>query len=135
MTKSQAIATGDSAGAGSNPRRGPTWGLYAIGLVLAVVVAGAVWIGVILFNSPVRGSLVAFGDAQPDSIEATFDVRRDPASTVVCRLTTVDEYFQTNGELDVVVAPGEPANQRVTTRIPTLGLAKAVTFGGCQPKS
>ena len=84
----------------------------------AVAVAGAVWIGLGAGSPPVRWDDVGYV-TQPDWVDVTFRVVKDPDVTATCTVTALSQSY---AEVGVVTMTAGPADGRVvehTVRVAT----------------
>lgn len=89
----------------------------AVTALLGLVVVG--WWAIGQANIPVRTQDVGFSIIDATAIDVTFDVTKDPASHVTCRVRALSPSFAEVGVRDVPIGPAAEATLRVTVRVAT----------------
>lgn len=100
-------------------------------LILAAV-ALLTWLGLGALRDPVQWRDVGFHVDGATSVDVTFDVTKDVAATVTCRVEALSQDYAQVGVQDVVVGPGTTSTQRVTVTVPTSQAAVTGTVRSCR---
>ncbi|MGW6131906.1 DUF4307 domain-containing protein [Cellulomonas sp. NPDC055163] len=111
----------------SVPRR--TW-------VVVAVVAGVVVVAVLAWiMSGMQRDVVRWQDhgfrVEPDRVVMTFEVTKDPAATVECRLLALNQAAAEVGFRTVTVGPARTSVVRLTETVATAELAVTGTVETC----
>lgn len=114
------------------PERSRRWGRVAVVAAVVVAVVVVAWLGWGIAQEPVRWKDVAFDVQGPASVEATFEVSKDPGTTVECRVHALSESYGEVGMRTVEVGPSDAGAVRVTVVIPTAERAVTATVESCE---
>lgn len=101
-----------------------------------VAVLAAVGLGLTVWIGLDRGDSVTWKDVGyrvdgSTATEITFEVTKDAADTVVCRVQALSERYAEVGVQQVTVGPAGTRTQRVTTTIPTVQEAVTAVVETC----
>lgn len=107
-----------------SPRRRWLWVVVSC-LVAAVGVAWVLWAGLRAAQREVRWSNVGYDVVDDTTVEVTFTVVKDPATTVACWVEALDSAFATVGLTTAEVGPSE--RRAVTTTVVVRTQQRAVT--------
>lgn len=123
-----ALVTGRPA-----PRQRTRAAVVVTVLALAVVLTWVVWAWRSANTGAVTGQLVGFAPATSDtSLVVTWNVSRDPETTVSCHVTVTDRSGAKVGDLTAVVLPRGDRTTRVVTDVRTTARAVDASVGGCR---
>jgi hypothetical protein len=106
-----------------------TWVVTAV-VAAVVVVAVLAWIMSGLQRDVVRWQDYGF-EVQPDRVVVTFEVTKDPAATVECRLLALNQAAAEVGFRTVTVGPASTSVVRLTETLATAELAVTGTVETC----
>jgi hypothetical protein len=110
--------------------------LILVGLLAATGLGWLIWAGYVYATPQVDAQVASYAVRDDRSIALTLTVeRRDPAIPATCRVIAQAIDFETVGELEVAVPPGENRLTNVdltmvTLRRATTAVAKGCTSGG-----
>ncbi len=108
--------------------------LAGVGVLSVLGLAWLVWVGADRAQQDVRWSQVGFVVGANTAVQVTYDVGKDPGTTVVCRLRALDRGKATVGLVDVVVGPADERVTRRTDMVRTSGLAVTGLVDSCRPR-
>jgi hypothetical protein len=109
-----------------------TTGRVAIGALLAVGIAGAVWVGLRPGVETVTWSDVGFSVQGPDRIDVTFEVVKDRDVTARCTVQALSAAYAEVGVVTVTVGPDDARAVRRTVPVATQELAVTGIVDRCE---
>ncbi len=110
--------------------------IVAVGVLAAIGIGWLVWAGWTYATPQVDAQVASYAVKDDQSVSVVLTVeRRDPSIPATCRVVAQATDFETVGEVEVAVPPGEDRllNQNVTIvtlRRATTAVAKGCTSGG-----
>jgi hypothetical protein len=117
-------------GPAPDPRRRAA-GRVVLGVLLALAVAGAVWIGLKPGTRSVTWDDVGYVVQGPDRVDVTFQVVKDPEVTVRCTVTALSASYAEVGVVTVEVGPADARSVRQTVEVATQELAVTGVVDRC----
>jgi hypothetical protein len=107
---------------------------YLAGVVVlsAAGLAWVAWVGAERAGQDVRWSQVGFVVGADADVQVTYDVGKDPQTTVVCRLRALSRSKATVGLVEVVVGPTDRRVTRRTDTVRTSGPAVTGLVDSCR---
>jgi hypothetical protein len=118
-------------GPAPDPRRRAAGRVVLVAL-LALAVAGAVWIGVKPGTRTVTWNDVGYVVQGPDRVDVTFEVIKDPDDTVRCTLQALSSGFTEVGVVTATVGPADTRSVRQTVPVATQELAVTGIVDRCE---
>jgi ferric-dicitrate binding protein FerR (iron transport regulator) len=116
-------------------RRRPPAGLVAVGVVIAAVVAYALWAGVeALGQRPLVGTVTTYSVVSDTKVEYGFVVTGVPGSTVQCAILARARDFVVVGQDEQKLEIGTNGEARITGTVTTLRVATNAEAGACEPR-
>lgn len=114
-------------------RRRPPAGLVAVGVVIAAVVAYALWAGVeALGQRPLVGTVTTYSVISDTKVEYGFVVTGEPNTTVQCAILARARDFVVVGQEERKLQIGANGEARDTGTVTTLRLATNAEAGACE---
>ena len=114
----------------------PPWHRSVARLLTTVLIlaglAWVVWAGLHQSNRAVRWDDVGFRITGNSQVLVTFDVVKDPAATVTCRLEALNQSFAVVGVAKVEVGPSADDVSRQTAPVTTQELAVTGVVKRCE---
>jgi hypothetical protein len=110
-----------------------TAGRVAVGALLAVGVAGAVWVGLKPGTETLTWSDVGYSVRGPEQIDVTFEVVKDPDVTARCTVQALSAAYAEVGVVTVTVGPADARAVRHTVPVATQELAVTGVVDRCEP--
>lgn len=118
---------------GREPSPGRRRAVLGVGAVLvAAALAWVVWAGLGQAQVDARVTAVGFRVVDDGRVDVTYDVGKDPSSTVVCSLRALDQYKTAVGIAEVRVGPASERVTRRTDSVRTSALAVTGIAEGCR---
>lgn len=110
-------------------RRARVVGLWALGVAGTV---GAAWSGwSMVASEPFTTQDVGFSIQGPESVEVTFNVTKDAAVTLDCRVVALNTSYAQVGFRDVVIGPGSDQRESFVVEVRTSELATTGLVDSC----
>ena len=106
--------------------------IVGVGVVAAVGLGWLVWAGLVYATPQVSAQIASYvvKDDRTISIVLTVE-RRDPSIPATCRVVAQASDFETVGEVEVAVPPGQNSLTNVDKSIVTLRRATTAVAKGC----
>ena len=110
--------------------------IVGVGVVAAVGLGWLVWAGLVYATPQVSAQIASYVVKDDRTISVVLTVeRRDPSISATCRIVAQASDFETVGEVEVAVPPGQNTltnidKSIVTLRRATTAVAKGCTSGG-----
>ena len=109
-----------------------TAGRVAIGALLVVATAVAVWVGLRPGTDTVRWNDVGYSVQGPDRVDVTFEVVKDPGATARCTVQALSAAYAEVGVVTVTVGPADARSVRQTVPVATQELAVTGIVERCE---
>jgi Domain of unknown function (DUF4307) len=116
--------------ASAGARRRTWWVVGTVGVVLMSAVA--VWFALAATTGRVHWVNTGFVVVADNQVDVRFDLRRDPARSVVCVLEAQDERKSVVGRVEVVVPPAGRSPSRHVESLRTAGPAVTGYVDSCR---
>jgi hypothetical protein len=118
---------------GPEPRpRRRTAGRIGVAALLALGVAGAVWVGLKPGTDMVTWTDVGYSVQGPDRVDVTFEVAKDPDVTARCIVHALSAAYAEVGVVTVTVGPADARTVRETVPVATQELAVTGVVDRCE---
>ena len=109
-----------------------TAGRVGLGALLALGIAGAVWVGVRPGVDTVTWTDVGYSVHGPDRVDVTFEVVKDPDVTARCTVQALSTAYAEVGVVTVTVGPDDARSVRRTVPVATQELAVTGIVDRCE---
>lgn len=117
---------------GPPPRRpGPRATLALVVAALALAAGWAAWSAWSDTDRRIGWTDIAYRVPDDATTVVTFEVNRDPGTTVVCTVRALNRSFAEVGLVDVTVPPSDSRSSRAEVEVPTSERAVSGTVKGC----
>ncbi|QTE28856.1 DUF4307 domain-containing protein [Pengzhenrongella sicca] len=98
----------------------------------ALALALVVWLGIGIVQDPVKWSDVGFSVKGAERVDVTFEVTKDPESTVECMVHALNRGYAEVGVIRVTAGPATTQTVRHTVTVATQELAVTGLVDSCE---